>query len=136
MAPEDPTSAPVMISAEFPSVNPMPAAAHPEYELSMEMTTGMSAPPIGTMISTPNRNAAAVSSQKAMWLSARTSQTIKSRIATASAMLMAWRAGRMIGAPLMRPESLRNAMTEPVNVMAPMPRPSDISTRFDLGMNP
>src|SRR5215470_11136613 len=65
MAPEEPTSAPVMISAELPSVKPMPAAAHPEYELSMEITTGMSAPPIGTMMSTPNRNDAATSSQKA-----------------------------------------------------------------------
>ena len=55
MAPEEPTSAPVMISAVLPRVKPMPAAAHPDYELSMEMTTGMSAPPIGTMISTPSR---------------------------------------------------------------------------------
>jgi hypothetical protein len=36
-----------MISAELPSVNPMPAAAQPEYEFSIEITTGMSAPPIG-----------------------------------------------------------------------------------------
>ncbi len=54
-----------MISAELPSVKPMPAAAQPEYELSIEITTGMSAPPIGMMISTPNRKAARVSSQKA-----------------------------------------------------------------------
>ena len=33
---------------------------------------------------------------------------------------MAWRAGSMIGAPLMRPSSLRKAMTEPVKVTAPM----------------
>ena len=30
IAPEEPTSAPVMINAELPSVKPMPAAAHPE----------------------------------------------------------------------------------------------------------
>ncbi len=30
MAPEEPTSAPVMISAVLPSVTPMPAAAQPE----------------------------------------------------------------------------------------------------------
>ena len=46
-----------MISAELPSVKPMPAAAQPEYELSIEITTGMSAPPIGMMISAPNTKA-------------------------------------------------------------------------------
>src|SRR5256885_14492044 len=54
MAPDEPTSAPVMISAVLPRVKPMPAAAHPEYELSIEITTGMSAPPMGMMISTPS----------------------------------------------------------------------------------
>jgi hypothetical protein len=33
IAPEEPTNAPVMISALFSRVNPIPAAAHPEYEL-------------------------------------------------------------------------------------------------------
>ena len=42
----------------------------------------------------------------------------------------------MIGAPLMRPESFRNAITEPVKVMAPMAVPSDISTRLALWMWP
>ena len=39
-------------------------------------------------------------------------------------------AGRMIGAPLMRADSFRNAITEPVKVSAPMATPSDISTRL------
>src|ERR1700722_323319 len=56
IAPDEPTSAPVMISAELPSVKPMPAAAQPEYELSIEITTGMSAPPIGMMINTPSNS--------------------------------------------------------------------------------
>ena len=43
---------------------------------------------------------------------------------------MMWRAGRMIGAPLMRPDSFRNAITEPVKVSAPMATPSDISIRL------
>ena len=49
---------------------------------------------------------------------------------------MAWRIGSRIGAPLMRAESLRNAMIEPVNVMAPIATPSDISTRLALWMSP
>jgi NAD(P) transhydrogenase subunit beta len=35
----------------------MPAAAQPEYELSIEITTGMSAPPIGMMINAPSESA-------------------------------------------------------------------------------
>src|SRR6185295_4929458 len=40
--------------------------------------------------------------------------------ATARPILMAWRCGSMIGLPLIRPSSLRKAMTEPVKVMVPM----------------
>ena len=34
----------VIIKAVFSSVKPIPAAAHPEYEFNIEITTGMSAP--------------------------------------------------------------------------------------------
>src|SRR6478735_11034859 len=53
IAPDEPTSDPAMISIGLFSEKPIPAAAHPEYELSIDTTTGMSAPPIGMMISTP-----------------------------------------------------------------------------------
>src|SRR6476620_10219736 len=89
IAPDEPTSAPVMISAELPSVKPMPAAAQPEYELSIEITTGMSAPPIGMMISTPNRKDASASSQNARCFSLTANQMISATIAMASARLMA-----------------------------------------------
>ncbi len=56
--------------------------------------------------------------------------------ASASTMLMIWRAGRMIGAPLMRPDSFRKAITEPVKVMAPMATPSDISMSVAFGILP
>ena len=49
---------------------------------------------------------------------------------------MTWRHGRMIGAPLMRADSFRNAITEPVKVSAPMATPSDISTRLGAWMWP
>ena len=39
IAPDDPTSAPVIINAVFSKVKPIPAAAHPEYELNIEITT-------------------------------------------------------------------------------------------------
>ena len=55
---------------------------------------------------------------------------MKNTSARPSTMLMRCRAGRMIGAPLMRPDNLANAITEPVKVSAPMATPSDISTRL------
>ena len=44
------TSAPVMMSARFWIVKPMPAAAQPRKAVQSDATTGMSAPPIGMMI--------------------------------------------------------------------------------------
>ena len=51
-------------------------------------------------------------------------------------MLIACRLGSRIGAPLMRPSSLANAITEPVKVTAPMATPSDISIRLAAWMWP
>src|SRR5262245_39298222 len=137
MAPEEPTRAPVTISAMLPSVKPMPAAAQPEYELSIDMTTGMSAPPIGMMMRMPNSRAAAVIAQNNApsppdWQN----QTISTTVRPASARLIRCRAGRMIGLPDMRPLSLAKAITEPVKVMAPMATPSDISMRLAGAMLP
>ena len=53
IAPEEPTKAPVIINALFSNVKPIPAAAQPEYEFNIEITTGISAPPIGIIINTP-----------------------------------------------------------------------------------
>ena len=43
-----------MISNLLFSTNPIAAAERPAYEFSSEITVGMSAPPIGIIISTPN----------------------------------------------------------------------------------
>ena len=53
-----------MMSATFSSVKPSAAAAQPEYEFSIETTTGMSAPPIGMMSSTPISSERPASAQK------------------------------------------------------------------------
>ena len=53
IAPEDPTKAPVIIKALFCKVKPMPAAAQPEYQFNIEITTGISAPPIGMISNKP-----------------------------------------------------------------------------------
>tara|TARA_B100000767_G_scaffold126356_1_gene120453 strand:+ start:326 stop:562 length:237 start_codon:yes stop_codon:yes gene_type:complete len=55
IAPEEPTKAPVIIKAVFSNVKPIPAAAQPEYEFSIDITTGISAPPIGIINKNPIR---------------------------------------------------------------------------------
>ena len=44
---------------------------------------------------------------------------------------MTWRAGSMIGSPLMRPESFRKAMTEPVKVIG---ADGDAERHFDQAL--
>ncbi len=90
----------------------------------------MSAPPIGMIMSTPSASARMTISQKSSALPVITSPTMKTTSRMPSTMLMTWRNGRMIGAPLIRADNFRNAITEPVKVSAPMATPSDISTRL------
>jgi len=52
--PEAPTSVPLMMSAGCLSEKPVAATARPVHELSSEITTGMSAPPIGITIRMEN----------------------------------------------------------------------------------
>src|SRR6266478_6780004 len=53
MNPDDPSSAPAMMSSLLLRTNPMAAAERPAYEFNSEMTVGMSAPPMGMIIRTP-----------------------------------------------------------------------------------
>ena len=59
MMPDEPTSAPAMISTSLLMTKPVMPAAMPEYELRSEITTGMSAPPMGITSSTPSSSATA-----------------------------------------------------------------------------
>ncbi len=106
----------------------MPAAAQPEYEFNIETTTGMSAPPIGMMMSPPSASAEITISQKTTCAWVAMNSMISSTRAAARPALMKWRCGSMIGRPDILPLSLAKAITEPVKVMAPMARPIDIST--------
>ena len=58
IAPEAPTRAPAMIRTGLSMTKPAIATAVPVNEFSSEMTTGMSAPPIGSVIVTPKISAA------------------------------------------------------------------------------
>ena len=59
MAPEAPTRAPAMMSTGLSMTKPDIAAAVPVNEFSRLMTTGMSAPPMGSTSVTPKMIAAA-----------------------------------------------------------------------------
>ena len=51
--PAAPTSVPAIIMDMFFMANPVTAAARPVQEFKTEMTTGMSAPPMGSTCKTP-----------------------------------------------------------------------------------
>ena len=57
--PDAPTSMPLTISTLFSSSKPVAAAASPVNAFSSEITTGMSAPPIGSTNRTPKSSDAA-----------------------------------------------------------------------------
>ncbi len=57
--PAEPTTVPAMIIAALFSTNPSKATANPVKALYREMTTGMSAPPIGSVMVIPSTSASA-----------------------------------------------------------------------------
>ena len=83
--PEAPTSAPLTISTLLWSTKPVADAARPVNALSSEITTGMSAPPIGRTKRTPKSSAVASSSANSH------SDSAPARIATPSASVAASR---------------------------------------------
>jgi hypothetical protein len=64
MVPDAPTRAPAMMSTLLPMTKPAIATAVPVNALSNEITTGMSAPPIGSTIMTPNASAASATTAR------------------------------------------------------------------------
>src|SRR5665213_2112262 len=120
--PEAPTSAPATIRTLLPSTKPVDAAARPVNELSSEMTTGMSAPPIGSTNRIPSTNEATSAIQKnaSAFGTLATTSPQQTRIASAtSALTICW-PGYVIGRPVMTSCSLRKAMIEPANEIAPI----------------
>src|SRR5665213_3238571 len=136
MAPDEPTSAPVMMSSELARVKPMPHAAQPEYEFSIEITTGMSAPPIGRISSNPSSREIPTISQNCSGPCAMVNQTMQLISANPSSALSGCCSGKTSGRPVIRPCSLPKAMIEPVKVMAPMAVPRLISTRLPGSIAP
>ena len=82
--PEAPTSVPATIRAKLLSVNPLAATASPVNAFSSEITTGMSAPPMGSTNATPSTSARTISETKENGIDATASTAMtKPRIAAA-----------------------------------------------------
>ena len=123
--PDAPTIMPATISAVLDSARPTAAAESPVHALSSEITTGMSAPPIGSTTMTP-RTAAARSSPiiRISALPPATIPTAQPTAMTSSKMLSGcWSFPTLIGRPLISSCSLPNAMFEPQNEIDPITAP-------------
>src|SRR5450756_2595923 len=105
-APEAPTSEPVMISSVFDSMKPA-AAAHPEYEFSIDTTTGMSPPPMAATRCQPTARAIAVMIASGTIDGLAMNQAIKPAQMITATRLRRLRAGRVSGADLIFAASLR-----------------------------
>ena len=136
MAPDAPTKDPTIIKRWLDKVKPMPAAAHPEYELSIETTTGISAPPIGIINKIPSNNDSPTINQKISVEDSIVNITVKTIKEMKIKRLTKCCPKKVVGAPLTKPCNFKNAMIEPVNVMAPIATPIDISTKLALNISP
>ena len=130
-----------MISSVESISKPVIATATPVNELSSEITTGMSAPPIGSTKSTPSSSAAASkreeSPRRQRVRRCTTNQTAKpddARAATSA--LTTCCPGYVIGRPVISSCSLRNATIEPAKLIAPMIAESTSETATTESMPP
>ncbi len=110
------------------SMKPAAAAAHPEYELSIDTTTGMSPPPIAATRCQPS------ASETTVMIASGTRDGLamnqhQARGHHEAPRFSQFRPGSVSGADFIFAESLRYATIEPVNVTAPMSTPRKTSTR-------
>ncbi len=119
--PEAPTSMPLTISTLFSSSKPVAAAARPVNAFSSEITTGMSAPPIGRTKRTPKTSEPPISAARSHWFST------PAAIATPAAAIDANRSpfticcpGYTIGRPLISSWSFANATMLPAKETLPI----------------
>src|SRR6478609_4284837 len=121
-----------MMSRLLLSMNPAAAAAHPEYELSIDTTTGMSPPPIAATRCNPRARAITVMMITGQMLGAVRYQASRAALTISAPRLSQFRPGRVSGEDFIFADSFRYAMIEPVKVTAPMKTPMNTSTRWML----
>ena len=122
-----------MMRTGLSMTKPAIAAAVPVNALRSEITTGMSAPPIGRTIVTPKTSAepmmarrtrsATIGSSFTVPVALKTSPSVPRSATSPRTTVRIRDPGKRIGFPLMTPWSLPEAMSEPLNVTDPMTTP-------------
>ena len=132
--PEAPTSMPATISAVLSSAMPAAAADRPVKAFSVEITTGMSAPPIGATASTPSAPAVSRISQNSSSESRPRGDhhRQRDRIASSSPALTTFGVFRP---PFISSCSFRKAMFEPQKEIEPMIAANRIGISASSGMS-
>src|SRR6202034_4183034 len=118
--PDAPTRAPAIISAQLPITKPAIATALPVNAFRSEITTGMSAPPMGITMSTPNTRDATTTIHSPARLGVASTYPAAARPNAASTTLTTRAPGNETGADVITPWSLPAAMIDPENVTDPM----------------
>mmetsp|Transcript_32365 Transcript_32365/g.70947 ORF Transcript_32365/g.70947 Transcript_32365/m.70947 type:complete len:211 (+) Transcript_32365:981-1613(+) len=132
MAPEEPMSAPTVVSSGFSSMKPSAHSAQPEYELRTVITTGMSAPPMEAVMCQPRPPESTLMPASAATLvigvGFATKRPKQPSIDAAVTALIISRCGSASGAEPRLPLSLPNATSEPVAVTPPIivARPTEL----------
>src|SRR5215469_8229581 len=130
--PDAPTSVPLMMSTVLFSTKPVIATATPVNEFNSEMTTGMSAPPIGSTAKTPSISAAATKPPNTAGVKyPSTSATARPTTDSAINPLTNCWPVYVIGRPVMSSWSFANATSEPANEIEPMIVLKMIGTKVD-----
>mmetsp|Transcript_24032 Transcript_24032/g.77162 ORF Transcript_24032/g.77162 Transcript_24032/m.77162 type:complete len:325 (+) Transcript_24032:1279-2253(+) len=138
MAPDEPMRAPTVVRIGLSSMKPSAQSAHPEYEFSTVMTTGMSAPPMEAVMCSPSPPEstpipASANMPAAGWeWPIVMSRPIIATVPAPAAMLIWSRCSSCSGAEGRLPFSLPKAITEPVVVTPPMTDASAI----DVSLTP
>ena len=135
--PEAPTSMPLTISTLFSSSKPVADAARPVNALRSEITTGMSAPPIGSTKRTPKRSAPTIirTSRKSRCGPAPTTIASAQTAPISKALPNFW-PGYWIGRPEISSCSFPKATIEPANEIEPISAESRIPIAMSEWMAP
>ena len=134
--PEAPTSVPPMISAVLSSTNPVEAAASPVNAFRSEITTGMSAPPIGRTNRTPSTSAPTITTASQIPFSVIAVSAIAPASVRPSRAVVRFCAGKTIGRPGTSSWSFPNATRLPQKLTEPTSAEKRIPTSSSPGRLP
>ena len=135
--PEAPTSIPATMSTVESSTKPVAEAARPVNAFRSEITTGMSAPPIGSTNITPNTSARRMSATIAHCASSPATIATPSAAAapTITTFTTFW-PGNTIGRPLTSSWSFAKATSDPANEIDPISAESETESASSQASTP